>query len=120
MLRTLRPHTLARSIRDVFKPPKPNVTVKNYPERYYKTIWIEQSLYEAIEFLAKFNHTSRMKACNDMLRLGFSKFLADSIVESVRQDNVVDEPDKSVRPNYFNPLFRRWAKSKGKDVGRSV
>jgi hypothetical protein len=120
MLRTSRRRTLTRSIKAFFTPRKPNVTVKNYPERYYKTIWISKSLYEAIEFLAKFNHTSRMKTCNELLELGISQYMGDLISESVRQDNALDEQDKSVRPNYFGLMFRRWAKSKGGDISKSV
>jgi hypothetical protein len=100
-------------MRAFFAPRKPNVTVKNHPERYYKTIWISKSLYEAIEFLAKFNRKSRMKTCNDLLELGISQYMGDLIAGSVRQDNSLDEPDKSVRPNYFGLLFRQWAKTKG-------
>jgi hypothetical protein len=119
MLRTFRPRTLTRSVRAVFKPPKPNVTVKNYPERYYKTIWIGKSLYEAIEFVAKANRKSRMKTCNELLELGISQYLGDLIVQSLRQDNTVDEQDVPIRPNYFGLLFRQWAKSKGADTSNN-
>jgi hypothetical protein len=106
-------------MRAVFKPRKPNVTLQNYPERYHKTIWISKSLYEAVEFLAKVNHKSRMKTCNELLELGISQYLGDLITGSIQQDNALDEQDKSVRPNYFGLLFRRWAKAKVTDTSNN-
>jgi hypothetical protein len=116
MLHTLRRLTLTRSMRALLAPRKPNVTIKNHRDVYYRTVWISKPVYKAVEFPAKFNRQSRMKQCNEMLELGFSVYMADLIKESVRQDNAVDEQDKSVRATYFGLMFRQWAKSKGKDT----
>jgi hypothetical protein len=40
-------------------PRKPNVTIKNHRDVYYRTVWISKPVYVAVEFPAKFNRKSR-------------------------------------------------------------
>lgn len=109
-----------RSARVLFSAPKHNVTFENHRDRYYKQVFIDRQLWEAVDFLARVNHTSRMRVANDMMRLGIGHYFGAKIAEQNRLAASQREAGQPLRPTYFAAMLRHWAKQKGYDIGKFV
>jgi hypothetical protein len=116
MTRSKATGRFTRSIRALFSPPKTNSTQLKYPERYYKQVWLDKPLYEAIDFLAKVNRTTRMKMLHDTLQEGLAYYIGAKIAESNRQEIEQRNQGRPVRPTPFVTQLTRLARSKGKSI----
>jgi hypothetical protein len=116
MKRTPRTRPLTGSITALFRRKKALTTFDRRPDDYYGQVWIAKSLFEALDFLAVANHTTKKKMAADLLELGISHYLADKISESNREEIAQRNQGMPVRPTRFIYQLRRWAKAKGKDI----
>ena len=74
------------SLRGLFGADKrPNVTFERRPDDYYGMVWVDKPVYEAIDFLAIANHTTRKKLVHDLLTLGISQ--RGNVVTTVEHNN---------------------------------
>jgi hypothetical protein len=99
---------------------KPLSTYQRHPIEYYKHIYINQSLFEAIDFLAVANRTNRKKMVEEILKIGIGRYLADKISESNAREAAQRRQGLPVRPTGFVHELHRWARSKGKDIGKFI
>lgn len=99
-----RARRVTRSMKGLFRAPKTNVTIQKHPELYYKQMWLTRPHYEAIEFLAKINGTSKKQTVHEMLGLGIGHFMAAAIREQDRQFSGL--------PTYLEVVLKHWAKLK--------
>jgi hypothetical protein len=104
----------------LFRAKKRLTTFDRNKDDYYKHVYIRKPLFEAVEFLAKVNRRSRMRVTNDLLELGISEFLAREISEHNRKAVAAREQGATVSPSRFILMFRRWAKSKGKEISKFI
>jgi len=111
-----RTRSITGSLTARFRHKKPLTTFDRRPNDYYGQVWINKSLYEALDFLAIANHTTKKKMAADLLELGIAHYLADKISESNREEIAQRKQGMTVRPTTFIYQLRRWAKAKGKDI----
>ena len=110
--------SLTGSLTALFRHKKPLTTFDRRPNDYYGQLWITKSLYEALDFLAKANHTTKKKMAQDLLELGIAHYLGNKISESNREEIAQRKQGMPVRPTKFIYQLRRWAKAKGKDIDK--
>jgi hypothetical protein len=118
MKKAPRTRPLTGSITGLFRRKKALTTFDRHPDDYYGQIWITKSLYEALDFLAIANHTTKKKMAADLLELGIAHYLAGKISESNREEIAQRKQGMPVRPTRFIYQLRRWAKTKGKDISK--
>jgi hypothetical protein len=115
--RNYRKRRLNRAFRELVGAKKRNVTFQEQPDKYYAHVYVKQTQWEAISFLAKVNGFSKMQVVDQLLELGISRMLGAAIAESNRQ--MIEQEKEEIRQKRirFIKYLIRWAKSRGYKIG---
>ena len=115
--RNYRKHLLNRTFRMLVGVKKRNVTFREQPEKYYAHVYVKQTQWEAISFLAKVNGFSKMQVVDQLLELGISRMLGAAIAENNYQ--MIEQEKEEIRQKRtrFIQYLVRWAKSRGYKIG---
>jgi curved DNA-binding protein CbpA len=90
------------------------------PTLYFKHVYIEQSLYEGIDFLAKLRHTTIKQMTKDLLSKGFSVEIGSLIDQSIKEAKAREEAGQRRRPNSFVIALRKLAQKQGYDIKKFI
>jgi hypothetical protein len=108
--------SLKRSIMTLFHTKKPNITIKNHPESYYKHVYIEQSLFDGIDFLATLKPVSKKKMTHDLLSKSFSVEIGPLIDQYIKESKIREEAGQRRQPNSFIIAPRKLSRKQGYDI----
>jgi hypothetical protein len=99
---------------------KTNVTFLNHKDEYYKDYYFNKKLCDGIEWVAKFERTSKKKAAELLLMAGIEKYMGAKVAEHIEYERAARELNQKVKMPRFVMLLRRYAKEHGMDISRII
>ncbi len=91
-----------------------------HPDAYFKTVWVSEKMYAGIDWVAKFERISKVRAVNRLLERGFRSW----IVEQIKAETVLKEHERKLSrkpyPSRFVRGFRKFCKERGMDISKFI
>jgi len=99
---------------------KPNITLKNYKEFYFKHYYFPKNLCEGIDFVAAIERTSKKRAAEMIMARGFSAYMGDKVTEEIKLNTVARERNEEAKRTRFAFILRKVAREKGMDISKFI
>jgi len=104
----------------LFVTKKQQNTHLRHPDAYFRTIWVSEKMYAGIDWVAKFERVSKVRAVNLLLERGFRSW----IVERIKAEAALKERERQLSrkpyPSRFVLGLRRLAKTRGMDISKFI
>jgi hypothetical protein len=118
--RASKVHKLTHSIISLFGLAKPNVTLRNYKEIYYKHYYFPKNLCEGIDFVAALECTSKKRAAEIIMARGFSAYMGDKVAEQIKLDTDARERSEKAKRVRFAFILKKFAREHGMDISKFI
>jgi len=112
----LRLRSVTRSIMALFSTKTTTNPHNRYPDAYFKTIWVSSKMFAGIDWVAKFERISKVRAANRLLERGFRSYMG----EKLKIELAIMELERKPRATRFILELRRFAKERGMDISKFI
>jgi len=89
-------------------------THKRHPDAYYKTVWVSKNMFAGIDWVAKFERVSKVRAVNLLLERGFRNWIA----QQIKTEMALRERERKRYPTRFVRGLRKSAEQRGMDISK--
>jgi hypothetical protein len=93
---------------------------KTNPGAYYKHVYLSESNYKALEFVAKCNRISRVKMANLLFERGLRSFLGEAVGLDMQNKAEAEENMQIRKVSRTVRMLRALAKSQGQDISKYI
>ena len=112
----LRLRSVTRSIMALFSTKTTTNPHNRYPDAYFKTIWVSSKMFAGIDWVAKFERISKVRAANRLLERGFRSWIA----EKIKAEMAIRKLEREPHLTRFVLELRKLAKERGMDISKFI
>ena len=95
---------------------KPNTTLVNHKDEYYKNYYFNEKVCNGIEFVSYYEKCSKKQAAELLMKAGLSSWMGGKVKEYIEADRIAREKDEKMKRTRFVYLLRKYAREKGLDI----
>ena len=95
---------------------------QRFPDKYYKSVYINKELFNGIELVAMIEGISKKKAVELLLETGFSDYMGGKLKEHVENERRIKELNlqRHPYPTRFVRRLRQFCKERGIDTKKII